>query len=82
MIAHFITSKGNVTSIHPCNGVHFTPDEMQKKVKGEFEFLLTTEKHTLIVNKEANEQKINFNQEASELVNESKVYGDVIVCQW
>lgn len=82
MIAHFITSNGKVVNIHPFNGIHFTPAEMQKKVGGEFEFLLTTEKHTLIVNKEANEQKVNLNREASALVSDSKIYGDVIVCQW
>lgn len=82
MIAHFITSTGTISAIHPFNGIHFTPEEMQRKVGGEFELLLTDEKHTMIVNKEADIKRLPLNIEATKLVPEIKIYGDVIVCEW
>ena len=82
MVAHFITAEGTISTLLPSNGIHFTPDEMQKKVGGEFEFLLTLEKHTLVVNKEANEKNIMPNDEASKLIPNTQIYGDVIVCKW
>lgn len=82
MTALLIKSNGETISIKPTNGVVFTLQELQQHVGGYVEILLTKDQRTMIVNEEGRLRNFEVNDEASKLIDQIIVVGDVVVCDW
>lgn len=82
MTALLIKSGGEKLCITPENGVFFSLIELQKYVGGYIEMLLTNDDRTMIVNEEGRLKKLDINDEATKLIEEKVIVGDVVVCDW
>lgn len=82
MTALLIKSDGEKISITPENGDYFTLKELQNHVGGYIEMLLTNDNKTMIVNEEGILKSLDVNSEASKLIEEKLIVGDVVVCDW
>jgi hypothetical protein len=82
MTALLIKSGGEKLSITPENGVFFTLKELQSYVGGYLEMLLTNDDRTLIINEEGKLKNLEINDEATKLIVEKVIVGNVVVCDW
>lgn len=82
MTALLIKSGGEKLNITPENGVFFTLKELQNYVGGYIEMLLTNDDRTMIVNEDGKLKSLEVNNEATKLIEEIIIVGDVVVCNW
>jgi hypothetical protein len=82
MTALLIKSGGEKVNITPENGVFFSLKELQNYVGGYIEMLLTNDDRTMIVNEEGKLKSFEINNEATKLIKEKVIVGDVVVCDW